>query len=102
MPKVPINSISSSIKNDLLSRLFNKMARIKDTRQMGDFLGDVLFESELVMIVRRLQIAKMLERGAQYSEIKRELEVGDSTIAEVRRNLETSSGGFKRFVKELW
>ncbi len=93
--------IPFKIRQNLQRRLFEKMAKLTMANEMEKFLRDLLTESELVMLVRRLQIAKMLLDEAPYEEIKRELKAGDSTIMSVRKKLESGKGGYLKFIKEL-
>lgn len=101
MPKLTPIKIPFKTRRSLQKRLFSKMAKLKTSLEMEKFLKDLLTESELVMVTRRLQIAKMLLDGALYSEIKHKLGVGDSTVLSVRKRLEAGSGGYLKFIRWL-
>jgi len=60
-----------------------------------------LTDSELIMILRRLQIAKLLLDGGTYFNIKNKLGVGLDTIKRVRYKLDNGSGGYLKFIKKL-
>ena len=53
------------------------------------------------MILRRLQIAKMLLDGCLYWQIRKELGVGPDTIKTVRAKMDQGNGGYVNFIKEL-
>lgn len=50
-----------------------------------EFFKQLLTESEVVMLGRRMQIARLLLRGFSFPKIARELKVGTSTIRGVHR-----------------
>lgn len=65
------------------------------------FFCDLLNRTERLMLIRRLQIASLLESGASYRDIKEALGVGATTIARVHRWLEFGRGGYKRAVSRI-
>lgn len=101
MSKVIPGTISKSEREKLKKLLFTKIAKLKNQQEVGDFLDDLLTESEIVMIIRRLEIAKMLLDNYLYYQIRDELGVGYDTIRLVRGKLETGSGGYINFIKRL-
>lgn len=101
MSKVIPAKISKSERQNLKNLLSSKISKLKTKNEVNNFLNDLLTESELVMIVRRLQVAKMLLDEFSYYQIRNELGVGYDTIKTVRHKLDTGSGGYLRFIKEL-
>ncbi len=101
MSKVIPTNISKSEREKLKKILFTKISKFRSLKESGDFLNDLLTESELVMIIRRLQIAKMLLGEFPYYQIRNSLGVGYDTIKTVRHKLDTGSGGYLRFIKQL-
>lgn len=75
------------------------MLRRKDDIQR--FLKDLMNRQERMMFIRRVQIAKMLDRGATYDEIRKKLRTSTTTIAKVQRWLEFGREGYKRAIKKL-
>mgnify|MGYP001567121549 FL=1 len=63
------------------------------------FFKDLLTLSEVVMISRRLQIAKMLLVGLEYGEIKEKLRVGLGTIYQVEKWLKRGFGGYQPIIE---
>ena len=63
------------------------------------FLRDLLNRQERLMLARRLQVAKMLQAGASYSDIIDALGVGKQTIARVQRWLHFGRDGYKRAIR---
>lgn len=101
MPKVIPTNISKNERMQLKKLLCKKVAKLKNESQVVNFLNDLLTESEFVMIVRRLEIAKMLLDGNSYYEIRTSLRVSPQTIQTVREKLNKSHGGYLNFIKYL-
>lgn len=101
MPKIIPSKISKSEREKLKSLLCTKIAKFKSGKQVMNFMEDLLTESELVMIVRRLQIAKMLLEEASYWQIRNELGASHDTIKTVRAKLDQGKGGYLNFIKNL-
>lgn len=101
MAKIIPSNLSKKETDKMLDLLYSKMATLKTKKEISKFLSDVLTESEQVMILRRLQIAKLLLDGNTYFDIKNQLGVGLDTIKTVRHKLDYGHGGYLRFVKGL-
>lgn len=101
MPKVIPTKISKSERETLKKLLSKKIAKLKTERDVINFLEDILTESEFIMIIRRLEIAKMLLDNKTYFEIVNELRVSHQTIKFVREKINSGRGGFLKFIKEL-
>ncbi len=65
------------------------------------FLKDLLNRKERLMLVRRLQVAFLLNQGMSYDDIKKNLKVGKATIARISRWLEFGRGGYKDAIEKL-
>jgi len=101
MSKVIPSKISKLEREKLKNLLCQKIAKLNSKKQVINLLEDLLTESEFVMIVRRLQIAKMLIDGFLYWEIRKELGVSHDTIRSVRSKLDKGQGGYLSFIKKL-
>lgn len=101
MSKVIPSTISKTERAKLKNLLYAKIAKLKTKKEVGDFLQDLLTESEIIMSIRRLEIAKMLLDECSYAEIRKELGVGFDTIKIVRYKLDAGSGGFLKFIRQL-
>jgi len=63
-----------------ISHLVNHLLSRKSEEAMEDVLRDLLTESELVEVAKRLQIIEMLERGVPQRKIADLLGVGIATV----------------------
>lgn len=101
MAKIIPTTISKNEREKLKKLLFGKIIKLKSSKEASDFLEDLLTESEIIMIIRRLQIAKMLLDGYLYYQIRDELGVSYETIRIVRSKINSGRGGFLNFIKKL-
>lgn len=83
MAKVKIYSIERSEKRRIINELFEVVSSLKTKAEIINFFIGLLTPSEVVMIARRIQIAKMLINEIGYEIIQRELKVSHTTINKV-------------------
>jgi TrpR-related protein YerC/YecD len=101
MSKIIPHTISKIERNKLKDLLYAKIAKLGNKKEVENFFEDILTESEVLMLVRRLEITKMLLDGQTYFQIRKELGVGYDTIKTVSLKLSAGSGGFIRFIKQI-
>ncbi len=101
MAKIIPSKISKSERTKLANLLFLKISKLRSKKEVSNFMQDVFTESEIIMSIRRLEIAKMLLDGYSYPQIRNKLGVGYDTIRTVRFKIENGSGGFLKFIKQL-
>ena len=98
--RVRYNSLSENEKKKHLGEFYTMISMMSTRDEVKIFLKDILSLSEITMISRRLQIAKMLLAGNTYAEVKDKLGSGNSTIASVDRWLNEGFGGYKTVLKK--
>jgi len=98
MAKFNHYSISKEDKNKILNELYFVVGSLKNKEQIINFFNDILTKSELIMLARRIQIARMLIEGQSYWQISRKLKTGIDTIMRVQRWLKD---GFGDYIKSL-
>ncbi len=74
---------------------------IRSRDEMRAFLEDLLTESELEHLAKRLQAADMLNESIPYSLIQKETGLGSATIARVAKNLVSEVGGYRTVLAHL-
>lgn len=80
MARFDYRSISPKKRREFLDRLADMVATIRKKDEARYFLEHLLTESEVVMLMRRFQVAELLVRGLTHDQIMRKLGVGMSTI----------------------
>ncbi len=73
--KVKYHELSESEKKKYLGDFYSMIALLKTRDDAKNFFKDLLSLSEIVMISRRIQIAKMLLEEHTYESIRKELRV---------------------------
>jgi TrpR-related protein YerC/YecD len=97
---VKYNDLTEFEKKKFLGEFYDMVSLLGSRDEVKIFFKDLLTLSEVVMISRRIQIAKMLISGMGYDEIKKSLKVGNSTINQVERWLNNGFGGYKEVIKK--
>ena len=97
--KVKYNQLTELEKKKYLGDFYTMISLLKNRDEVKNFLKDLLTLSEVVMISRRIQVAKMLMDGHKYEEIRKKMRIGVSTITQVDRWLNNGFGGYKVIVR---
>lgn len=77
------------------------VSMLEGKEEVKNFFKDLLTLSEVVMISRRIQIAKMLLNGDSIEKIIKKLKVGNATISQVSRWLNNGFGGYKTIIRKF-
>jgi len=83
MPKVKSYSIDPREKRIIISDLFEIIVNLRNKEETLEFLIGLLTPSEILMIARRIQIARMLLEEDNYEVIRKKLKVSHQTINKV-------------------
>jgi TrpR-related protein YerC/YecD len=96
--RVKYQNLTELEKKVFLGEFYDMIALLKSREEVKQFFKDLLTLSEVVMISRRLQIAKMLLEGFTYREVQKKLKVGVPTIVYVERWLNQGFGGYRNII----
>ncbi len=88
MAKFDYRSLKERKRKKLVDRLADAFIDVKNKRDMRVLVEQLFTPSEVVMLGRRIEIARRLIRGRTYAEVRGELKVGFSTIRSVDSWLE--------------
>jgi TrpR-related protein YerC/YecD len=98
--KVKYNDLSEDEKKKCIGDFYSMISLLKSRDEVKKFFKDVLSLSEVVMISRRIQIAKMILEGYTYEEIRKKLKVGFNNINQVDRWVKNGFGGYKEVINK--
>ena len=84
-----------------LNNFWNLITLLEDKEQVKNFFKDLLTPTEMKMLTKRIQIAKMLIEGYDYRAIRNYVKVTDTTIAKISNILATSNEGLIKAVGYL-
>ncbi len=96
-----LHKLSKSERESIVLELIQAFVNCKTIEEAAMFTQDLLTESELSFISRRLRIAKLLLQDKTYQEIQDLLHVSQTTIAKIAFWLNHRGGGFRSIVKKL-
>lgn len=84
-----------------INNFWNLVTLLENKDQVANFLRDLLTHTEMKMLAKRIQIAKMLLEGYDYQTIRNYVKVTDPTIAKISNKLETGGEGLKLAISYL-
>ncbi len=91
--------INNLLEKQLRLTFFQLIVDIKSSSEAQEIFSDLLSEAELTSISKRLAVAYWLAKGRSYDNIKRNLKVSSSTIADVRNSVKNS--GWKQALLKI-
>ncbi len=83
------------------SELYQAFASLKDEHEIAAFLDDLCTINEMKSMQQRLLVAKLLDKGEQYSQIVKETGASTATISRVNRCLMYGSDGYRLILDRL-
>jgi TrpR-related protein YerC/YecD len=101
MTKISRIKLDSRHLSYFLNNFWNVITLLENKEEVKEFLKDTLTHTEMKMVAKRIQIAKMLIEGHKYETIKKYVKVTDTTIAKVNNTLFMSGKGLKAAIVHL-
>lgn len=96
-----LHKLSKPEIENIVLELIEAFVNCKTTEEAAMFTQDLLTESELSFISRRLRIAKLLLQDKTYKEVQDSLHVSQTTIAKIAFWLNHRGEGFRNIIKKL-
>lgn len=85
----------SRLANEEIDSLFEAILKLENTEECYRFFEDLCTIPELKSIAQRWMVARMLDTGATYSDISKDLSASTATISRVNRSLSYGAGGYR-------
>lgn len=101
MSKFNPYSISARERKKILDQFFIAISLLKDSKEIKNFFEDLLTESEIIMLARRIEIARMLLKGIGYQKIRSSLKVGFDNINAVNCWLRYGRNSYMSIIERL-
>lgn len=95
------HKLSKPERESIVLELIEAFVNCKTIEEAAMFTQDLLTESELSFISRRLRIAKLLLQDKTYKDIQDSLYVSQTTIAKIGFWLNHRGEGFRNIIKKL-
>lgn len=102
--QVSTQNLSQTDEDKLFEQLYTLFADLNSPQETRVFLESFMTPTERVVFAKRLAIAWLLEQGASYDEINKQLKVSSATISSVAeiRQMEGIQLAFKRMHLDRW
>lgn len=101
MPAFRLNSLTKEKRIQMIGEFYDVIDSLKDRKEVGLFFRDLLTPEEIAALMRRIEIAVLLNAGFSYRKIIKLLGVGRSKITNVYKCLERDNSGYKIIVDRL-
>jgi len=96
-----LNSLPKEKRIQMIGEFYDVIDSLKNRQEVRFFFKDLLTPNEIATLMRRLEIAVLLEVGFGYNEISKMLGVGKSKIANVQKDLLREGNGYKIAIERL-
>ena len=83
MSKIKFYDVEIRERKRIVGELLEVISSLKNREEMFEFLFRLLTPSEVIMLARRMQIAKMLLENKKYDDICKKMHVSHRTIADI-------------------
>ncbi len=79
--------VNSTLEKQLYQMLFQLVADLKTPQEVEGVLKDILSDTELTTVAKRLAVAYWLTKGRSYSNIKDNLKVSSASISDIQQGI---------------
>lgn len=101
MMGVQAMSINQKIQDPHTDQLFRAILSIETLEECYQFFEDICTISELKAMAQRLEVARMLEKGAIYDDIVEKTGASTATISRVKRCLYYGADGYRTILPRI-
>ena len=84
-----------------MDQFYRAVLALQDEEECRKFFDDVATIKEVIDLSARLEVARMLDGGAVFSEISRETGASSATISRVNKCLSYGEGGYKTVLDRI-
>lgn len=76
------------------------LRKLKSSKDLSNFIDDLLTEEEILDLAQRIKIAKLILDGKTYDEIAEKVKTSTSTVSKIGQIIKYGKGGLeKHFLK---
>jgi TrpR-related protein YerC/YecD len=84
---------------DELDELFSAIVALRDKEQVRRFFRDLCTLSELEAMARRLEVARLVDKGVPYLEVAKQTGASTATVTRVAQWLHHGEGGYRAAIR---
>src|SRR3989338_9473658 len=96
-----LNSLPKEKRIQMIGEFYDVFDSLKNRDEIRFFLKSLLTADEIATLMRRIEIAVLLEGGYNYRQINDILGTGSDKISRVQKSLDQDDSGYKIIVKRL-
>ena len=89
-----------SFHNELTDKLMDTISKLKTRKDSYDFFEDVCTIKEILDMSKRLEAAKLLDKGLSYNEVIERIGISTATLSRISKALNYGTGGYKKVIKK--
>lgn len=101
MAKFDARKLPKGERVKLIGEFYDAMSCMKSRDETRIFLRDLLTFDEMVMFVRRIEVALLLLAGYSYRDIQKALNVGADKVINVQKSLQKGGNGYRIIIQRL-
>ena len=90
-----IGRLDKKQQTELFIDFVKSVSALKSPVEAANYIKDLLSEAEVMILARRLQIARLLEDGLTYQQVNKETKASFTTIAKVHWWLQQYGEGYR-------
>ena len=76
--------------------IIETLRKLRNSKDLGNFIDDLLTEEEILDLAQRLKIAKLILDGKTYDEITEKVNTSTSTVSKIGQIIKYGKGGFEK------
>src|SRR3989339_311777 len=96
-----LNSLPKEKRIQMIGEFYDVFDSLKNRNEIRFFLKSLLTADEIATLMRRIEIAVLLQGGYNYRKINEILGTGSDKISRVQKSLDQDDSGYKIIVKRL-
>ena len=89
-----------SFHNEFTDKLMDTILELKTKKDCYDFFEDVCTIKEILDMSKRLEAARLLEKGLGYKEVINKIGLSTATLSRVSKALNYGTGGYKKAISK--
>lgn len=78
--------------------LVDTLRKLKSSKDLSNFIDDLLTEEEILDLAQRLKIAKLILDEKTYDEIAQKVETSTSTVSKIGQVIKYGRGGLQKSI----
>jgi len=96
-----LNDLPKEKRIQMIAEFYDVIDFLKDRKEIRLFFKDLLTGDEIATLMRRVEVAVLLEAGFTYDEISKTLGVGRGKINNVQKVLAREGDGYRAVIRKL-